>query len=116
MSWDIVPEMLTAIAVMLGVLWQGMKTRADVAKIQNEIQPNSGKSLRDAVLRIEATQKDQTTSIEGIRNDARYDRDALITLQKEKINAHDEINHRLRNLDRKIETLKEWTKPDEPPG
>lgn len=58
---------LTAVALLIGALWQGQKVRAEVRLMQrdmtatrtaaetvaHEVKPNSGKSLADAVGRIE---------------------------------------------------------------
>ena len=92
--------LLTAIAALTGSLWQGAKTRAEVAQITHEMNPNSGASLRDAVNRIDERVADLKQSIGGIRDDVRADRKALIAVQRDAAVTHEAIHIRLARIER----------------
>lgn len=78
--------LITAVGGFIGAVALGMKnlaegraTRIAAEHTAREVSPNHGSSLADAVSRIEARQREHSMSIGGIRDDARADRQALIT-------------------------------------
>lgn len=103
-SWETITALISAIALLLGTLYQGAKLRAETAKIKAELRPNSGHSMRDQIVRIEGQLTHMSKSIGGIRDDARADREALRALHDSAIADHADIRKRLA-------TLEERTKP-----
>lgn len=51
--------------VFVALLW----IRSEISKVQKEQQPNGGASLRDAVNRIEATQKTEALKLDSVIKD-----------------------------------------------
>lgn len=101
------------LAALVGLYWQGQKARAEVGKaraevekIQYEMRPNGGASMRDAVNVLKANVSNLTESIDGVRADMRQDRDALRQdrealrqLHDDKTSDHSEIKSRLTRLE-----------------
>ena len=63
-------ELITAIALIIGAIIQGWKTRAEVKKmaaetrgILAELKPNGGASARDSITRTETTIQDVSTTV-----------------------------------------------------
>ncbi len=100
-------SLIVAVATLLGVLWQGWKTSAEVAKLKREvkpvreaIEPNHGSSLKDQVSRIERRQHEMGRSIGGIRDDLRDERAERRALHADANAEHVQINARLDRLER----------------
>lgn len=96
-----VAALLTAIGAVLGALWQGWRTSAEVRQLRQEhrqtraeLKPDSGASLRDAVDRIEQT-------VDAIQDEQHrlWTAEGRITRDAER--AHREIFHRLDNLEQR---------------
>lgn len=102
MSAQDIAVLLTAIAGVLAVVWQGFKTRAEVDAIRATLEPNSGSSVADAVRRIDKRVAELSRSVGSIRDDARADRAALDTLHRDVLTIRDHHHDRLANLERKI--------------
>lgn len=73
-------ELLTALAAMLGVLWQGYRTRAEVDAIRASIAPEHGEDITAKMDRLGRRVDGLAKSVGGLRDDARADREALATL------------------------------------
>jgi len=99
---EIVPELMGALALLVTALWQGYKTRAEVAQIRHQLHPNGGASLRDRIDRIDRRQVEIAASIGGVRDDARADRQALTTLQADATAIHAGIAARLDQIERRL--------------
>lgn len=95
--------LIGALAALIGVLVQGAKTRAEVARIMHELQPNSGKSMRDQLNRVDVRVSELGKSIGGIRDDARADREALVALHRDMTATTSSITDRLNHIERIIE-------------
>ena len=94
-----IAALLTALGSVAGALALGAKqlaeakaTRAVAEHTARQVSPNHGSSLADAIKRVEVRQKEHSASIGGIRDDMRV-------LREEKVDEHDDIRKRLRDLE-----------------
>lgn len=99
-----VAALLTALGALIAALVQGAKTRAEIGslhrKVQREMDPDHGSSLRDAINRIEQSQTDHSRMMRGMARDigrlADIDRD----IQRAAHDAHRDLANRIERIER----------------
>ncbi|WP_130864641.1 hypothetical protein [Acidipropionibacterium timonense] len=99
-QWDDVlialGTLLSAIAALIGALWSGWRTRAEVRqmhdRLNTETTPDHGSSLRDAIDRIERTQR-------GMARDVGRLADADEHIRSDASREHAELHHRIDRLE-----------------
>lgn len=96
----VIGESVAIFAALVAVIWQGRKTSAEVEQIKADLRPDSGKTTRDLLDRIERRQLEHGRSIGGIRDDARQDRASLIALQQTADISHRLIADRIDRLEK----------------
>lgn len=103
----VVPGILTAIAVLWGVIWSGWKTRGELVKIaaeieqtkaattdvQHQVKPNGGSSMRDSV---ERTARD----VREIRTDQLLLWEEMARLRQDGVRTHRELSNRLTGVEK----------------
>ncbi len=74
MSWLSLGDLaalLSAIALLIGAIWQGAKSRAEIARILADMQADDGCSMREAVDRTDRRVHELAKSVGGLRDDMR---------------------------------------------
>ena len=99
---------ITAIALLIGALWQGARTRVELRRMAKQLRPNGGDSLRDAVDNlsqdIAATKQDVLDNgkdIRGLRRDIGRTADDVRDIRHAKEQQHAEYERRLERLEQK---------------
>lgn len=100
--------LITALAALVGAVAQGIKIRAEIrslrGKVQYEMGPNHGSSLRDAINRIEESQKQAMKTVRGMSRDIGRLADADQNIQEIADHAHESLNKRIERVENNIFT------------
>lgn len=95
--------LITAAGALIGAIVQGAKTRTEIGslhrKVQREMDPDHGASLRDAVNRIEATQHDNARTMRGMARDIGRLADADQRIETTAHDEHERLNHRIDKIE-----------------
>ena len=109
---------ITALALLIGALWQGARTRAELGQMASQLRPNGGGSLRDAVDNltadvqdvkaqvqdVKAQIQDNGKDIRGVRRDIGRTADDVRDIRHAKEQQHAEYERRLERLEQKENT------------
>ena len=103
-----ITALIAAIASCIGAIVQGAKTRAEVrsltGKVRYEMGSNHGSTLRDAVNRIEESQKQTEKTVRGMSRDIGRLADADQNIQEIADHAHESLGKRIQRVEDSIFT------------
>ncbi|MDU5025356.1 MAG: hypothetical protein E6261_04570 [Cutibacterium avidum] len=95
--------LITAAGALIGAIVQGAKTRTEIGslhrKVQREMDPDHGSSLRDAVNRIEAAQGDNARTMRGMARDIGRLADSDQRIQASADHAHESLGKRIERIE-----------------
>lgn len=105
-----ITALIAAIASCIGAIVQGAKIRAEVrsltGKVRYEMGPNHGSTLRDAVNRIEESQKQTEKTVRGMSRDIGRLADADQNIQESADHTHESLGKRIQRIEDSIFTTK----------